>query len=328
MKVENLVSLSPLDIYRARSRIAGRVSHTPLVASPRLARLSGAQSVWLKLETVQPSGAFKLRGATNALLSLDANKRARGMVTASTGNHGRAVAWAARAEGVPCTVCLSSLVPDHKVTSIREIGAKIIRVGDDQDAAVEEALRLAHDSGANYIPPFDHPEVIAGQGTLGLEFLEDMPDLDILLVPLSGGGLIAGIALIAKAINPDITIIGISPERGAAMIASLRQGKPVEVVEEPTLADSLGGGIGLDNQYTFPLVQALVDDVYQVSEDEIATAMRDLYRHERIITEGAAAVGAAILARGELFGQGRQIGTIITGNNVDMDLFTRIVSNL
>lgn len=328
MTLEGLISLSPLDIYRARSRITGRVTHTPMVASARLARLSGARSVWLKLETVQPTGAFKLRGATNALLSMDVNKRSRGVVTASTGNHGRALAWAARAEGIPCTVCLSNLVPEHKVTAIRDVGADIVRVGNDQDAAVAEALRLAIDFGVNYIPPFDHPQVIAGQGTLGLEFLEDMPDLDILLVPLSGGGLIAGIALIAKAINPNITIIGVSPERGAAMITSLQQGSPVEVLEEPTLADSLGGGIGLDNQYTFPLVQALVDDVYQVSEDEIAAAMRDLYRHERIITEGAAAVGSAMLARGELFGKGKQIGTIITGNNVDMDLFTRIVSNL
>ena len=316
---------SAVDVYRARARLGGRVVRTPLLPSPRLARLCGAEQVLLKLETVQPSGAFKLRGATNALLALDAAVRTRGVVTASTGNHGRALAWAARAEHVSCTVCLSNLVPENKADAVRELGAEVVRIGDDQDTAVAEALRLAAERGLGYVPPFDHPDVIAGQGTLGLELLEDAPELDTLLIPLSGGGLLSGIALAAKAINPTIRIVGVSPERGAAMIPSLRAGHPVEVVEEATLADSLGGGIGLDNRYTFALTQGLIDDVVQVSEDEIAAAMRGLYRHERLIAEGAAAVGAALLARGGVPGGGRRVATVITGNNVDMDEFTRMV---
>lgn len=316
---------SAIDVYRARARLGGRVARTPLLPSARLARLCGAEQVLLKLETAQPSGAFKLRGATNALLTLDTAVRKRGVITASTGNHGRAVAWAARAEQVPCTVCLSKLVPENKAEAVRDLGAEVVRIGDDQDAAVAEALRLAAERNLGYIPPFDHPDVIAGQGTLGLELLEDAPELDTLLIPLSGGGLLAGVALAAKAVNPSMRIIGVSPERGAAMIASLRAGHPVDVPEEPTLADSLGGGIGLDNRYTFDITQRLVDDVVQVSEEEIAEAMRELYRHERLVTEGAAAVGAALLARGGVPGGGRRVATVITGNNVDMDEFTRMV---
>lgn len=326
MAPETFEPPSAVDVYRARARLGGRVARTPLLPSARLARQCGAEQVLLKLETAQPSGAFKLRGATNALLTLDAAVRARGVVTASTGNHGRAVAWAARAEGVPCTVCLSRLVPENKAAAVRELGAEVVRIGDDQDAAVAEALRLAAQDGLGYIPPFDHPEVIAGQGTLGLELLEDAPELDTLLIPLSGGGLLAGVALAAKAVNPALRIIGISPERGAAMIASLRAGHPVEIAEEPTLADSLGGGIGLNNRYTFAITQRLIDDVVQVSEEEIAEAMRGLYRHERLVTEGAAAVGAALLARGGVPGGGRRVATVITGNNVDMDQFNRTVS--
>lgn len=325
MATETLEPPSAVDVYRARGRLGGRIARTPLQPSTWLARLGGAQSVLLKLETAQPSGAFKLRGATNALLTLDAPVRVRGVVTASTGNHGRAVAWAAREQQVPCTVCLSSLVPENKATAVRELGARVVRIGDDQDAAVAEAQRLADEQGLGYIPPFDHPAVIAGQGTLGLELLEDAPDLDTLLIPLSGGGLLAGVALAAKAINPAIRIVGISPERGAAMIESLHAGRPVEVIEQATLADSLGGGIGLANRYTFALTQRLVDEVIQVSEQEIANAMRGLYRHERLVTEGAAAVGAAVLARGKVPGGGHRVAVIVTGNNVDMDQFTRII---
>lgn len=315
------------DIYRARARLAGRVTRSPLLPSAHLASRCGAE-VLLKLETTQPSGAFKLRGATNAVLGLASETRARGVITASTGNHGRAVAWAARAVGIPCTVCLSRLVPANKVAAVRELGAEVLHSGEDQDAAVVEALRLAAERGLGYIPPFDHPDVIAGQGTIGLELMEDAPHLDTLLVPLSGGGLISGVALAVKAINPRIRVIGVSPERGAAMAASLRAGRPVNVPEEATIADSLGGGIGLDNRYTLALTQRLVDEVLQVSEDEIADAMRELYRYDHLVTEGAAAVGAAVLARGAVPGGGRAVATVVTGNNVDMDHFTRIVSEI
>lgn len=296
-----------------------------MLESPRLAELCGAHRVRLKLETLQPSGSFKLRGATNALLALAPEVRQRGVVTASTGNHGRAVAWAARSAGIPCTVYLSRLVPANKQVAIRELGAEVICGGDDQSAAIAQARDRAAGLGLTYLPPFDDPDIIAGQGTIGLEFVEDAADLDTLLIPLSGGGLLAGIALAAKTINPAIQVIGISPEGGAAMIASLQSGHPVEVHEVPTLADSLGGGIGLDNRHTFRLVQRLVDEVVQVSEHEIAHAMSDLYRHERLVVEGAAAVGAALMARGRLPGGGRQVVTVITGNNVDMNQFHHIV---
>lgn len=326
MAVEaDLVPPSVAGIYRARARIAGRVTRSPLIPSAYIGRRCNAD-VLLKLENTQPSGAFKLRGAVNSLLSLSPEARQQGVVTASTGNHGRALAWAARAEGVPCTVCLSRLVPENKASAVRELGAEVVRIGNDQDAAVAEALRLSAEQGLNYVPPFDHPDVITGQGTIGVELLEDAPDLDTVIVPLSGGGLIAGVALAVKAISPRIRVIGVSPERGAAMLASLRAGRPVDVKEEPTLADSLGGGVGLANRYTFALTRRLVDEVIQVSEGEIARGMRDLYRHDHLVVEGAAAVGAALLARCNVPGGGKRVATIITGNNVDMEQFTRIVT--
>lgn len=310
-------------IRAARLRIAGRVLRTPLVPSPSLSALTG-QPVWLKLEHQQITGAFKLRGATNAILSLGEAERARGVVTVSTGNHGRAVAQAARAAGVPATVCLSTLVPANKVAAVRAAGAEVRVGGRSQDEAQETAERLVREEGKVFIPPFDHPAVIAGQGTLGLEILEDLPEAETLVVPLSGGGLIAGIALAAKALQPDLRVVGVSMRQGAAMAASLAAGQPVAVAEVETLADSLGGGIGLDNRYTFALVRDLVDEVLLLEEAEIAAGIRHAYAEEREILEGAAAVGLGALLAGKLTLTGPTV-LLLSGKNIDMERHRRIV---
>jgi threonine dehydratase len=318
------LAVTAADVYTARRRIAGHVQRTPLVPAPALSRRLEA-SLSLKLDNMQDTGAFKQRGATNAVLNLAEPARAAGVVAVSTGNHGRAVAHAARQAGTRAVICLSKLVPEAKVGAIRDLGAEVRIHGDSQDEAEEEARRLVRDGGLTWIPPFDHPDVIAGQGTLGLEILEDAPDTEAILVPLSGGGLIAGIALVAKAINPAIRIIGISMDRGAAMIASLEAGRPVQVAEVPSLADSLGGGIGLDNAHTFPMVRALVDQLLVVSEDEIAEAMRALFFEERLVAEGACVVGLAAMMTGKLDLRGRRVVLPITGRNLDMSLFHRLM---
>lgn len=313
------------EIEQAQDRLNGHVSRTPLIRSESLSNHSGVP-VFLKLENRQPTGSFKLRGATNAVLSLSENERERGLVTASTGNHGRALAHAASSQGLAATICLSSLVPRHKVEAIRALGADIRIIGKSQDDAMEEVNRLARDEGMNAIPPFDDPRIIAGQGTLGLEIIEDLPELDVVLVPLSGGGLAAGVAAAVKAKHPQARVIGISMQRGAAMQASLEAGKPINVEELDTLADSLGGGIGLDNRWTFAMCRALLDDVIQLDEEEIAAGIRHAATQEGEIIEGAAAVGIAALLAGKIKPSG-PTAIIISGGNIDPEQHRAIMEN-
>jgi threonine dehydratase len=313
------------EIRAARRAIAGRAVETPLIAAEELSRLAGLD-VRLKLETVQPTGSFKIRGASNLLSRLSEAERGRPVVCASTGNHGRALAHAARACGMKAIVCLSALVPKVKVEAIKALGAEVRQVGESQDASMAEADRLVREEGCIPAPPFDHPDIIAGQGTIGLEVIEAKPELASVIVPLSGGGLIAGIAVAVKALKPGIEVVGVSMERGAAMQASLAAGRPVEVVEEPTLADSLGGGIGLDNRLTFGLCRRFVDRVALVSEAEIYRGIRHLFLAQGIVAEGAAAVGVAALLAGKLAGTAGPAAVIVSGRNLDPGQFLDIAA--
>ncbi|WP_163649566.1 hydroxyectoine utilization dehydratase EutB [Modicisalibacter sp. 'Wilcox'] len=313
-------------LYQARARIAGQVTRTPLIRSQALSRRFDAE-VFLKLENCQPSGAFKLRGATNmirALLERDgAEALSRGVTTASTGNHGRAVALAASKLGVPAIICLSNLVPDNKVRAIEALGAEVRRVGRSQDEAFGEVARLVDEEGMTLIPPFDDPLIASGQGTIGLELLEDQPDLDRVIVGLSGGGLLGGIGAAIKGIRPATRVTGVSLSQGAAMWESLKAGHPVDVEEVESLGDSLGGGIGLDNRCTFALVREVMDDHYQVAEAAIARAMVDLLADEKMLVEGAAAVGLAALDEHGLDVRGQTVALIVSGNGVALETFDR-----
>ncbi|WP_448678467.1 hydroxyectoine utilization dehydratase EutB [Pseudomonas nicosulfuronedens] len=315
--------ISPVELYRARQRIQGLVRQTPLEHSPSLSRLLGAP-VYLKLESQQITGSFKLRGASNAIAQLSDEQKAKGVVAASTGNHGRALAHAARMLGVQASICLSQLVPANKVQAIRELGAEVRIVGNSQDDAQAEAERIAREHGAALLPPFDHPQIIAGQGTLGLEILEQLPDVRQVLVPLSGGGLFGGVALALKHADPTIRVHGISMRRGAAMAASLAAGHPVEVEELPTLADSLGGGIGLDNRYTFALARDYCDQLHLLDESSIAAGIRHAYREERQVVEGAAAVGIAALLDGLIAPVGPVV-VIVSGRNIAIEQHQQVL---
>ncbi|WP_099558828.1 hydroxyectoine utilization dehydratase EutB [Hartmannibacter diazotrophicus] len=317
------MTLSLADIFAARNAISGIAVRTPLVPSPAMTEVAGAPFL-MKLETTQPVGAFKLRGAVNAVSRLP--EGTKGVACCSTGNHGRGVAYAAHAKGIRAVVCMSQLVPQAKVDGIRALGADVRIVGRSQDDAHAESIRLCESEGLIEISPFDDPHVVAGQGTIGLEILEDCPELAMLLVPLSGGGLAGGVALAAKAINPAIRVIGITMDRGAAMHASLKAGHPVEVEEVASLADSLGGGIGLQNRLTFDLCRRHLDDVILVTEEEIYRGMQSIYFDERMVAEGASAVGHAALLAGKLPKASGPIATILTGRNVDMAAFTKVVT--
>jgi threonine dehydratase len=311
-------------VFRARRAIAGTACRTPLVEAPQLG--GDGRTVKLKLETAQPVGSFKLRGAANALAALSSAERARGVVCASTGNHGRALAYAAAKAGAAATVCVSKLVPANKLEALRAAGANVRIVGASQDDAQAEVDRLVSETGAIEIPPFDHADIIAGQATIGLEIIEDDPDIDTVIVPLSGGGLIAGVAMAIKALSPGVRVIGVSPARGAAMQASLAAGRPVAVTEEPTLADSLGGGIGLSNRHTFHMVRDLVDEVVLLSEAEIAAAMRALFLREGWVAEGAGAVGVALLLDPSRASLGQRTAVVVSGRNIDMALFQQVIA--
>ena len=315
------VSLS--DIRAARERIAGKIERTPTVLSHSLSERLGVP-VHIKLEHRQTTGSFKLRGASNAVAALSAEERAHGVVASSTGNHGRALAHAAKLEGMRAVICMSRLVPGNKLDEIRRLGADVRIVGGSQDEAQHEVERLVAQEGLVMLPPFDHPDIIAGQGTLGLEMIEQVPDATLALVQLSGGGLASGIAAAIKGVSPRTIVIGVSMARGAAMKASLDAGRPVEVEELPTLADSLGGGIGLDNRLTFAMCRDLLDDVILLSEDEIAAGIRHAYAQEREIVEGAGAVGIAALLAGKVKVNGPVV-VLLSGRNIDMNTHRKVI---
>ena len=319
-----MLSVTLSDIRAAEARIAGLVRHTPIMPDKVLSELAGVPVV-LKQEYKQITGAFKLRGATNAVLSLPPTVLARGVVTASTGNHGRALAHAAQVAGARAVVCLSRLVPENKVAAVRDLGAEVRIIGANQDDAMEEVARAVRDEGLSEIPPFDHRAVVAGQGTLGLEILADFPTVDTILVPLSGGGLAAGVAAAVKGLRPEVRVIGLSMTRGAAMAASLEAGHPVLVDELPTLADSLGGGIGLANRTSFAMCSALLDEVVLLTEAEIAAAMRHIHALSGDAVEGAAAVGVAAILAGKIRPRG-PIVAILSGGNIAPDLFARVLA--
>ncbi len=270
----------------------------------------------LKLETEQLTGSFKLRGAASKLLSLDNAARARGVVAVSSGNHGRAVALVARELGIPATVCLSARVPAAKQQAIADLGAEVLVAGPDLDDADAAARRLVAERGCTWVSPFDDPAVIAGQGTIGLEIADGLPEVAEVLVPLSGGGLISGIAVALADRAPAARVVGVSQDRGPAMYESLRAGHITPIVEEETLADALAGGLGEDNRHTMAMVGALVDDVVLVTEAEIAAAMAWARRVEQLTVEGGGAVGLAAVLAGTVRLRIPAV-VVVSGRNVD-----------
>ena len=310
------------DAVRARRAIRGIAVPTPVLTSDVLAEHAG-RDVHLKLEILQPTHSFKVRGAANRILAIPEDARRRGVVTVSTGNHGRAVAHVARRLGIPAIVYMSELVGAHKVAEVRRLGAEVRIEGANQDDAGAAAIELARERSMTLVNPFDDAHVIAGQGTIALELLERRSPATI-VVPVGGGGLISGIALVAKSIDPAIRVVGVSMERGPAMHDSQRAGRPIDVEEVPTLADSLGGGIFLDNRHTFALVRDLVDDLVLVSEDEIADAMVLLLRAHHVAVEGGGAVGVAALLAGRAGGDG-DVAIVLSGANVDTAALARMV---
>jgi len=313
------------DVYRAQSCIRQMIRQTPLWACEDLAEKCGANSVHLKLECLQNTGSFKVRGAANKILSLNDDEKKNGVITFSTGNHGKAVAYVAGQAGIKSVVCLSEHVAAYRAEMIQALGAEVSLKGHSQDEAEKNYQQLMDSRGLVPVVPFDDPMIIAGQGTIALEILSTLPDTDILMIQLSGGGLMAGMAMVAKSINPDIHIVGLSLERSPAMLESLKAGMPVQMEEKDTLADSLLGGIGFDNRYTLSMVDEFVDEHLLISEDEIKDGMFYIFEKHRIIAEGAAVVGIGALLHQKINVKGKKVVTLLSGSTINSDEYIRII---
>jgi len=306
-----------IDVLRARRRIAPHIRRTPLVRSTWLSDAATA-SVSLKLESLQTSSSFKSRGAFNAVIARieRAEGPPRRLVTASAGNHGRALAAAAEAFRLPLVVFTPAEAPKTKLDAIRRHGATLRAEGRDYDDAERMAKAFARETGAEFVSPYNDRDVVAGAATIALELFEDAPDLDTLVVPIGGGGLIGGVAQTAKAIRPDVDVIGVEVEASCAFQTSVRAGRLVEIVPGETLADGLGGNPDPET-ITFELIQRFVDRIVTVSEADLAAAVVGLVEHEHLVAEGAGAAATAAIAGRRVRVEGRRVAAIVTGSNID-----------
>ncbi len=319
------MSITVEQVREAQQRIKGIAVQTPLKPAYTLSDKTG-RNIWLKMETMQPTGAFKIRGAANAIQALSGEQRRKGVISMSTGNHGKAIAYVCRQLEMRGVICISAQVPKVKIEGMKKLGAEVIVTGKDQDEADVGAREMAVQEGLHFISAFDDPYVIAGQGTIALEILEQQPQLDTLIVPLSGGGLMAGIGVVMKTLRPELQLIGVTMEQGAAMHLSMQAGKLVDVEEVPSLADALTGGIPKDNRYSFPLCAQYVDQSFLVSEEAIAQAMAYALQQERIVLEGGAATTIALLEEKLDQIPGQNIALICSGDNVDMAKLLRLAA--
>ena len=306
-----------VDVFRARTRIASHVRRTPLVPSPWLSDLADAR-VSLKLESVQHSHSFKSRGAFNAVIARLERHDAplRQLVTASAGNHGRALAAAAEFFRIPLVVFTPADAPLTKLAAIQRHGAQLRAIGRDYDHAEALAKAFAAETAAEFISPYNDADVIAGAATVALEVFEDAADTDAFVVPVGGGGLISGVATVAKAISPACEVVGVEVEASCAFQTSVRAGKLVEIVPGPTLADGLGGNPDPDT-ITFALIQRLVDRIVTVSEVDLSASIAGLVGTEHLVTEGAGAAATAAVVGRRVDLAGRKVVVIVSGGNID-----------
>ena len=310
-------------IKEAHKKILPYINYTPLINSDFL---SQNRKVKLKLESLQKTGSFKLRGALNKLLSLSDEQKKMGVIAVSTGNHGKGVAYASSLLGIKSTIYMSSMVPKYRKDAIKALGAEVKIVGKNSDEADLFAKNISKKEKITLIHPFDDEDIISGQGTIGLEMIKDFPEVDTVIIPTSGGGLIGGIALSLKLQKPNIKVIGVSMKRGPSMYESLKLGKPVDVEELETLADCLGGSIGLDNKYTFNIVKKTIDDFILVDEDKIAEGIKLNFLEHKLVTEGAAATSIMVVKDNLSSHLGKNVICLICGGNIESKLFTKLIS--
>lgn len=317
-------SVTIANIWQAHEFLKPLLHHTPLTPSRTLRKMTGAD-IYLKSEHLQRSGSFKVRGASYKISRLTAEQCQHGVIAASAGNHAQGVAIAAAQRNVPCTIVMPEGAPLAKVTATQEYGATVVLHGSTYDDAYQHSLEIQQATGAVFIPAFDDPDVIAGQGTLGLEMLNDLPDADAIVVPVGGGGLISGIAIAARALKPDITIIGVQAAGSASCHASLKSGAVETLPSIATIADGIA--VKSPGKLPFSIIQHLVDDVVLVKDEATINAVLLLMERCKMLVEGAGAVGLAALLSGTINLQGKKVLVPLTGGNIDINLVGRFIEH-
>ncbi len=317
-------SVTIADIWEAYKLLKPRLHHTPLAPSRTLRDITGAD-IYLKAENMQRSGSFKVRGASYKISRLSKEEYSRGVIAASAGNHAQGVAIAAAQYNVSCTIVMPETAPLAKVTATQGYGAEVVLHGFTYDDAYQYCLELQQETGATFIHAFDDPDIIAGQGTLGLEMLSDLPDADALIVPIGGGGLIAGITIAARALRPNIKIIGVQAEGAAGCRASLDAGELRTLPSIATIADGIA--VKRPGTLTFPIIQNLVDDVVMVNDEAIIGAVLLLMERSKMLVEGAGAAGVAAMLSGVVKLDGKRVLVPLTGGNIDINLVGRFIEH-
>ncbi|WP_417335697.1 threonine ammonia-lyase [Halobacteriovorax marinus] len=311
------------DIERAKSLIGDQLIKTPCTYSTTLSEHTQC-SVYLKLENLQFTGAYKIRGALNRLMNLSQKEKDNGVIASSAGNHAQGVALAAKKLGIKATIVMPETTPLSKIQGTKKFGAQVILHGNFYDDAYQKAQEIQKENGYTFIHPFNDNDIIAGQGTIGLEIHESLPDLDIVIVPIGGGGLISGISVALKTLNPNIKIIGVEAQQMAAMKSSLEAKKIVEVPKAKTIADGIAVTTVKEN--TFEIVSKYVDEVVTVTEAEMAQSIMMLLEVEKILVEGAGAAAFAALSHGKISGiKGKKVGIVISGGNIDVNFLSRVI---
>jgi len=309
-------------IKAAVGRIRDSIFLSPFVRSETFSKLTG-NSIYFKLENLQMTGSYKERGALNKILLLTKDERRKGVIAASAGNHAQAVAYHATKRGIAAQICMPLTTPIVKVSATRDYGADVVLFGTNYEETCQEALRRCERQDLTFIHPFDDEAVISGQGSLGLEMLEQQRDIDVLVVPIGGGGLIGGVACAVKESNPKVRIIGVQTSKLPSMKAAVEQGSLVTLAPKVTIAEGIA--VRCAGAITFPLVQRYVDDIVTVDEEEIANAILLLLEKEKTLTEGAGAVATAAVLQRKISLSGKRVGVFIGGGNIDVSLLSRII---
>lgn len=317
------MSLDLNKIKKAQENIKGVARRTPLFYSSTFSKQSGYE-IYLKCENKQKTGAFKIRGAYNKIANLTQEEKERGVIASSAGNHAQGVAYAATAFGIKSTIVMPATAPMSKVNATKGYGAEVVQFGEVYDECYTKAVEIQKETGATFVHPFNDEDVMAGQGTIALEILEDIPDMDAILVPIGGGGLIAGIAVAAKSINPNIKVIGVQAEIIASTKASLKAGKVVTVDGVKSLADGIS--VKTPGDLSFKYIQQYVDEVVTVSEDEISYAEFKLMETSKLIAEGAGATPLAAVLADKIKVDGKKVAVLISGGNIDIAMVSKIIN--
>ncbi|WP_297488459.1 threonine ammonia-lyase [uncultured Cetobacterium sp.] len=311
------------DILKANDIIKDSLKRTPVVECPTLGEITG-NHVFFKLENLQKTGSFKLRGALNKIASLTDAEKAAGVIASSAGNHAQGVALGAAAQGIKATIVMPATAPLAKIAATRGYGAEVVLEGEVYDDAYNKACEIQKETGATFLHPFDDKFVMAGQGTIGLEILEDIPDVDVVLVPIGGGGIISGIAMAIKSLRPSAKVIGIEAANAASMAEAIKEDKVVEINSKPTIADGIA--VRKAGCTTFEVIRECVDEIVTVTEDEIAKAILFLMEKSKVVAEGAGATTVAALLAGKIDVTGKKVCSVISGGNIDINLVARVLN--